>query len=207
MYVIPSLPQLIHLYKFLSSPVEPPLQVLPLPPNPVLSTAGGKIINSQVAVVPGKSVDGAAPLRLGLLAMKDPTSPRSANFILWPDHPFWNCSTPDELYRYLAAAFPQLDRLRENVPLEVAQAFVDARVGRFRDPQSCKRLVAEFPGAAAATVQDGDAAGGVNGAAVLILGDAAHVFPPGVALTTLTACKPLCRPDRCSPSRGCRGCR
>lgn len=170
------------------------MQVLPLPPNPVLSTAGGEIANTQVAVVPGTPVDGATPLRLGLLAMKDPSAPRSANFILWPDHPFWKCSTPDELYRYLEAAFPQLDRLRENVPEEVAQAFVDARVGRFRHPQSCKRLVAEFPGAAEAAVKAGDAAGGVTGASVLVLGDAAHVFPPGSPPLRPHPVGPPCQP-------------
>jgi hypothetical protein len=92
------------------------VQVLPLPPCPTLSTKGGKLVNTQTAVVPGKSINGAAPLRLGLLAVKSLDTPRTANFILWPDHPFWKCSTPDELYTYLEASFPQLDRLRENIP-------------------------------------------------------------------------------------------
>lgn len=156
------------------------MQVLPLPANPTLSTAGGEIPNTQVAVVPGTSVDGAHPLRLGLLAVKDLTAARTANFILWPDHPFWKVSTTAELYSYLDASFPQLDRLRENIPEEVAQKFVSSRLGAFKDPQACRRLVAEFPGAAEAEVGAGDAAAGLKGATVLILGDAAHVFPPGV---------------------------
>lgn len=169
--------------------------MLPLPPNPTLSTAGGQLINTKTAVAPGKPVNGAPQLRLGLLPIKDLDTPRTANFILWPSHPFWQVSTPDELYKYLEAAFPQLDRFRENVPEAVAQQFVDAKLGRFKNPQACKRLVAEFPGAEEAEVKPGDAAGGLRGASVLIMGDAAHAFPPGASRfknTFLSAAVPCC---------------
>ena len=35
---------------------------------------------------------------MGLLPIKDPSSPRTGNIILKPDHPFWSIETPKKLY-------------------------------------------------------------------------------------------------------------
>jgi hypothetical protein len=77
---------------------------------------------------------------------------------------------------------------RHHMHAEVAQKFVDSRFGQFKDPQLCKKLVAEFPAAAEADVAPGDAAEGLKGASVLVLGDAAHVFPPGTKPGMDTSC-------------------
>ena len=76
------------------------------------------------------------------------------------------------------------------------QRYVDVPVGRFATPQTCERLVASFPDAATidpmasagtSSKEGGDGSGNnggggrlqMKGAAVVVMGDAAHVFPPG----------------------------
>jgi hypothetical protein len=41
---------------------------------------------------------GKGDLRLGLLPVKDQNSNRTGNFILRPEHPFWNISSKEKLY-------------------------------------------------------------------------------------------------------------
>lgn len=159
--------------------------MLTLPPCPKLSDVGGPLTNTTSAVIPGVSVDGNHPLRLGLLNFKDTSQPRSANIILWPDHPFWQISTTEELYTYLERSFPQLQYLREAVSEDVAQAFLDAPLAQFKGPQRCGRLVAELPAAAVAPAKHRDRASGLQGSAVCLVGDAAHVFPPGALLDSV----------------------
>ena len=156
--------------------------MLPLPPCPTLSSATGPLQNNQSAVIPGVRVNGNAPLKLGLFNIKEQTLPRTANIILWPGHPFWQIRTTREFYAYLEASFPQLDRLREAVPEAVAQAFLDAPLAQFRAPQTCRRLVSEQRTAREPAAVAGDRVAELQGSAVCILGDAAHVFPPGASL-------------------------
>ena len=104
-------------------------------------------------------------------------------------------------------ALVQVTRWRQLVPPDVADAFVQATPQRVRKPQSCSRLVATFSNvapskpagkhvaaaAAAATSRavsegnestDGECGkiASLCGAAVALVGDAAHSFPPGVHL-------------------------
>jgi hypothetical protein len=98
------------------------VQVLKLPPCPTVCSAIGPMPNDHAYILPGKAIAGAAPLRLGFLAIADMAAPRTANIVLHPKHPFWDVKTADGVYEYLEACFPQADRLRECVPRDVAQA-------------------------------------------------------------------------------------
>ena len=73
------------------------------------------------------------------------------------------------------------------VPEHIAQKFVDAPVGAFKHPNMCSRLVARFPDASAPRMPTGGAPAPLQGCAVVLLGDAAHVFPPGA----LRKCAPV----------------
>lgn len=158
------------------------VQVLPLPPCPQLSEATGTIFNTQTALLPGRSVSGNAPLRMGLLPGKDNAQPRTATFILNADHPFWGISTPSELYKYLKESFPQVEAHRwpDLVPQSAAERFVSTKAGSFPHPQTCPKLVALFEEAAPPEEPHATLAG-LRGCGAVLLGDAAHVFPPGVA--------------------------
>ena len=103
-------------------------------------------------------------------------------------------------------ALVQVTRWQQLVPPDVADAFVQATPQRVRKPQSCSRLVATFSSvapskpagdhvAAAAAAKswavsegngstDGECGkiASLFGAAVALVGDAAHSFPPGVHL-------------------------
>ena len=155
------------------------LQVLPLPPCPKLCDSAGVLQNDQAAAFAGHPVNGDAPLRLGLLPFADNTRPRTANFILWPDHNFWKIKEPAELYAYLQKAFPQVQYWRELVPEAEAKRFLSTEPGQFSPPQACAKMLACFEDAQEVATREGDAASTVRGSAVMLLGDAAHVFPPG----------------------------
>ena len=153
-------------------------QVLSIPPRPQLSKAAGEAQSGQAVFVPGVSVNGHPAFRMVLLPVKDASQPRSAIFVLARDHPFWRTATADALYEYFAAAFPQVDDWRALLPRDAAEQFVATREGVFRHPQSCRRLVHLMPHAQA---PDGAARAtpALSGCAAFLLGDAAHVFPPG----------------------------
>lgn len=175
------------------------LQVLPLPPCPKLCDSAGVLQNTQAAAFAGTPVNGDAPLRLGLLPIKDNTRPRTANFILWPEHNFWKITEPAALYSYLQQAFPQVQYWRDLVPEAEAKRFLSTEPGRFSHPQACGRLLARFEDAQAVVTGEGDAAASIQGSAVMLLGDAAHVFPPGAT----TAPHPLCEQRVCCHLHRC----
>lgn len=92
---------------------------------------------------------------------------RTANIILPQDHALWLLSTTGELKSYLEAGFPQLD-INQVFPADELDAFLALKPGKFPDPQYCTSIHGEF--------------GDKNVAHCLLLGDAAHAFPPDLGL-------------------------
>ena len=94
--------------------------------------------------------------------------PRSANIILASGHKFWDIKTVDALTDYLRTAFPQLD-IGQIFPAEEMDDFLNLKTGKFPDPQYSPNIFAQL-----------DAGG--NETTCVLLGDAAHAFPPDLGL-------------------------
>lgn len=94
--------------------------------------------------------------------------PRSANIILPKTHKFWAIDTVDALRDYLRTAFPQLD-IDQIFPAQEMDEFLNLKAGKFPDPQYSPSVHAELE------------AGG-NCMSCVLLGDAAHAFPPDLGL-------------------------
>lgn len=93
-------------------------KVLSLPPNPPFRSqlpnrnsrqdggdgnSGNKsfLPNSQIAVVVGVQASRRRTMRLGLLPIRCPTAPRTANVIAPEDHEFWSLTTGKQLGDFL----------------------------------------------------------------------------------------------------------
>jgi 2-polyprenyl-6-methoxyphenol hydroxylase-like FAD-dependent oxidoreductase len=98
----------------------------------------------------------------------DPAHPRSVNLIREPDHELWTLETPDQLLAFLEDSFPQLD-MRALVSHKEAADFVALEPGAFPAPQYARNLLASF-------------GSGENRNHALLIGDAAHAFPPDLGL-------------------------
>ena len=105
---------------------------------------------------------------LGLLPIKNPNRPRTANIITYPDHQIWQLKTPETLSNFFKQAFPQLPLEQIIVPEELAR-FSASRGGEFPSPQYCSGLskIWQEP-------KDN------QGTAVVLFGDAVHCFPPDI---------------------------
>ena len=94
--------------------------------------------------------------------------PRSANIILPHDHKFWEIDNANDLKAYLIGAFPQLD-INEIFPAEEIDDFLQLKTGKFPDPQYSPNIHADIEA-------------GSKRATCVLLGDAAHAFPPDLGL-------------------------
>lgn len=170
----------------------------------VASTGGGStctLPNDHFALLYASKAPGVRSLgKLGLLPVKDPHAPRTANLILPARHPFWQATTPEEVAQYLQESFPQLDvpRLFSQQVLQQAAA---SPGGSFPKPQYMARFTAVLQPAMAGPEKDAgslepEQAGGGQGASagpgapdqararvrracgVALVGDAIHAFPP-----------------------------
>ncbi|MEM9530600.1 MAG: NAD(P)/FAD-dependent oxidoreductase [Pseudomonadota bacterium] len=102
-----------------------------------------------------------------------PDEPRTVNVIRLPDHEVWEQEDPEALLAFLDDAFPQLP-VRDVLTAEEAADFVGMPPGRFPSPQYTEQCHAVV-GPAAAPL------------ACVLLGDAAHAFPPDLGLGVNTA--------------------
>jgi hypothetical protein len=68
------------------------------------------------------------------------------------------------------------------------QRYAESPPGHFPTPQSTGRLAVTFPDAAPVDTAPGDAAAHLRGSAVVVLGDAAHNFPPGARRLGIVLC-------------------
>eukprot|EP00955_Chlamydomonas_euryale_P112381 366130-Chlamydomonas_euryale.AAC.8 len=140
-------------------------KVLRLPAHPPGSKDGSlRLQNSSIARVSGNN-----GLGLGLLPQNDDSDYCTANIILKPDHPFWDIKSVEALYECLESSFPQMP-IREIIPQEEAERFLACSGGAFPKPQYCKSLHK--------LLSRTDASKSSPSQGVLLVGDAAHSFPP-----------------------------
>lgn len=93
---------------------------------------------------------------------------RSANIILPQSHKFWDIRSADEMTAYLKKGFPQLD-IDQVIPPEEIEDFIQLKTGKFPHPQYSPKVHADI------TLGDAQTT-------CVILGDAAHGFPPDLGL-------------------------
>lgn len=93
---------------------------------------------------------------------------RTANIILPQTHKLWRIEDPEELRAYLEEGFPQLD-IDEVFPPDEIKDFLARRPGKFPEPQYSPKIYAQL-GAEQ------------NEVACVLIGDAAHSFPPDLGL-------------------------
>jgi 2-polyprenyl-6-methoxyphenol hydroxylase-like FAD-dependent oxidoreductase len=158
-------------------------KVLRLPPNPTLRDGKTVLRNPSFAVLTGKYK--GWPLRMGLLPVRDESMGRTGNIITKPEHPLWRLPRGDvRAWRAaLAEAFPQAD-FDELVPEGVMRAFADSEGGVFPAPQASDGVAYVVGGdggdggVAAAAAASSSSSSSSSASAVLLVGDAAHAFPP-----------------------------
>ncbi|MEM8983354.1 MAG: FAD-dependent monooxygenase [Pseudomonadota bacterium] len=145
-------------------------KVLSMPPS--FSACDGRIdVNDHTMAYAFLSTYRDVRQRMSLFALPVATAedPRSINIILPKDHDFWSLTGEAAVAAYLARGFPQID-----VPAvagsEEFAAFVAARPGRFPQPQYTRRIYHTLAGSNG------------NSMHCLLLGDAAHAFPPDLGM-------------------------
>jgi 2-polyprenyl-6-methoxyphenol hydroxylase-like FAD-dependent oxidoreductase len=149
-------------------------KVLILPPNFPLDTAGKeRAVSTMSYAIRGAFRTRKRSLSLGLLPLKDPAAPRTANLITRPEHQLWQLQTGEEVLNFLEHAFPQLP-LRQIVLPEEADRFAKSSGGSFPIPQFCSGLHYFLSHAADAQPSQ------TTVPSVLLLGDAVRCFPPDI---------------------------
>ena len=144
-------------------------KVITLPPQFPLSKQEGDLAQSTMAYGIRSAFKGRKKaISLGLLPLKNPDMPRTANIITYPDHQIWQLKTPEAVDNYLQQAFPQLP-LEQIISKEEIARFVSSDGGIFPQPQYCSGLYRIW-----GQPQDN------QGTAVILLGDAVHCFPPDI---------------------------
>ncbi len=144
-------------------------KVLTLPPQFPLSNQEGDLAQSSMAYAIRGSFKGRLKaISLGLLPLKNPSQPRTANIITYPNHQIWQLETKEEVKDFFKKAFPQLP-FETIISSEEIARFTRSKGGIFPIPQYCSGLYKIF-----GNPQDN------QGTAVILLGDAAHCFPPDI---------------------------
>ncbi|NER47228.1 MAG: FAD-dependent monooxygenase [Symploca sp. SIO1A3] len=145
-------------------------KVLSFPPQFTLSDQEGDLAQSTMAYAIRSSFKGRnQAISLGLLPLKNSAQPRTANIITYPEHNIWQLTTTAEVEQFLTQAFPQLPLAKIISPEEIAR-FTASAGGKFPMPQYCSGLYRIW----------GQPEGN-QGTGVILLGDAAHCFPPDIA--------------------------
>jgi 2-polyprenyl-6-methoxyphenol hydroxylase-like FAD-dependent oxidoreductase len=151
-------------------------KVLSLPPQFPLDLSGSEHAVSNMAyAIRGAFRGRKRALSLGLLPLKNPDEPRSANIIRRPNHQIWELKTTDQVFDFLEKAFPQLS-VRQIVSPEEASRFALSEGGEFPIPQYCSGLHILLRQTPANTGMRSPSAA----AGVVLLGDAIHCFPPDI---------------------------
>ena len=115
-------------------------KVLTLPPRFPFSEQEGDLSQSTMAYGIRSTFKGRKKaISLGLLPLKNPDLPRTANIITYPDHQIWQLKTPDAVDNFLKQAFPQLP-LEQIISSEEIARFVSSDGGIFPIPQYCSGL-------------------------------------------------------------------
>ncbi|NEO40054.1 MAG: FAD-dependent monooxygenase [Moorea sp. SIOASIH] len=144
-------------------------KVLTLPPQFTLSEQEGDVAQSTMAyAIRSTFKERKKAINLGLLPFKNPNQPRTANIITYPDHQIWQLETPAEVEQFMKQAFPQIPLEKMISPEEIVR-FTSSDGGKFPIPQYCSGLY-QIWGKPEES----------QGTAIILLGDAAHCFPPDI---------------------------
>lgn len=143
-------------------------KVLNLPSR--FAAKGGAAVDdpSMSYILPSRHKDRTKACALFAFPVADASHPRSVNLIREADHELWTLETADDLLAFLEDSFPQL-AVRDLVSREEAEDFVSLEAGAFPAPQYARDLLASFG--------EGEAR-----SHALLVGDAAHAFPPDLGL-------------------------
>ena len=145
-------------------------KVLTLPPQFPLSERAGDLSQSTMAYgIRSIFKERKKAISLGLLPFKNPEQPRTANIITHSDSEIWQLKTPAEVEQFLKQAFPQIP-IDKIITLEEIARFTFSKGGKFPIPQYCSGLTQLY----------GKSHSERTGTAVILLGDAAHCFPPDI---------------------------
>lgn len=153
-------------------------KVLALPPKfSVAGHASGVTDHEMAYAFHSNYAEKKKRLALFALPVPSPTENRNVNIILPSDHHFWGLTGVDEIMGFLHQGFPQLafDSL---VSSEEAQAFANGPPGAFPRPQYAQQIHALFSKGARKTD-------------CLLIGDAAHAFPPDLGMGVNSALEDL----------------
>ena len=145
-------------------------KVLTLNPQFPLSERAGDLSQSTMAYgIRSIFKERKKAISLSLLPFKNPEQPRTANIITYPDSEIWQLKTPAEVEQFLKQAFPQIP-IDKIITLEEIARFTFSKGGKFPIPQYCSGLTQLY----------GKSHSERTGTAVILLGDAAHCFPPDI---------------------------
>jgi kynurenine 3-monooxygenase len=141
-------------------------KVLSFPPNFPLDNAGKEHTVSTMAYgIRGAFRGRKYSVSLGLLPLKNPDEPRSANIVTYPDHQIWELQSGEEVYKFIQQAFPQLP-IDKILSLPEAERFAKSEGGYFPNPQYSSGLYFLLKQQ--------------TNKGIVLLGDAIHCFPPDI---------------------------
>ncbi|MEL7188927.1 MAG: NAD(P)/FAD-dependent oxidoreductase [Pseudomonadota bacterium] len=153
-------------------------RVLNFPPE--FSAADGQVAVNDKAlayVFPSAFTDFKRMGSLFAFPVAGQNQPRSLNIIREKDHHIWTIEDAESLLEFLEQSYPQLD-IRSLVPLSEAEDFVSLRPGQFPEPQYAANISV-------------DLGQGEKQTKLLLIGDAAHAFPPDLGLGVNSALEDL----------------
>ncbi|MEM7569844.1 MAG: NAD(P)/FAD-dependent oxidoreductase [Pseudomonadota bacterium] len=110
--------------------------------------------------------------------VSSPDEPRTVNIIRLPGHHIWTIKDADALFAFLEDAFPQMP-IRDVLTQQEAEDFISIEAPKFPAPQYTKMTYASL--------------GKGQGVPALLIGDAAHAFPPDLGLGVNTAMEDVWR--------------